>query len=358
MKIIKQNLGIDVDSKELKVCFKKMLEDLSINTIGSRTFNNTNSGLLEMDEWIEKKKIAKLAVHITMEATGVYYENAAYFFTDQDSYEVHVVLGNKSNAYFKSLNLKSKTDKIDAGGLAQMGLERQIEVWQPISSQMLVLKKLNRERLRLTREKTMVMNQLHAEQASYMPSSEIVSRYNDRIDFLKDQIAIVEKSLKDKISLDKELKAKIDLVCTIKGVGFITAIGIISEFNGFILFKNRNQVVSFSGYDVIRKESGTSIQGKTKMSKKGNSYVRQMMYMAAMSAAIHDEHHKNYYTRIVDKTGLKMKASVAIQRKLLLLIYTIFKNEVKYDPLHYLKVQDHLNTKKKVNQEEQSRKVA
>ena len=148
------------------------------------------------------------------------------------------------------------------------------------------------------------------------------------------------------------------MVCTIKGVGFITAIGIISEFNGFILFKNRNQVVSFSGYDVIRKESGTSIQGKTKMSKKGNSYVRQMMYMAAMSAAIHDEHHKNYYTRIVDKTGLKMKASVAIQRKLLLLIYTIFKNEVKYDPLHYLKVQDHLNRNEEVNQEEQRRKVA
>lgn len=342
MKIIKQNLGIDVDSKELKVSLKMMKEDLSQKTKASRTFKNTSDGFQSLKEWIEKKRIKDLPVHVVMEATGVYYENAAYFFNDQDSYIVHVVLGNTSNAYFKSLNLKSKTDKIDAEGLAQMGLERQLPPWQPISSQMQKIKKLVRERLRLKKEKTMIINQLHAEQASYQPSSDIVERYQKRIEFIKEQVVEVEKELKASVASDNELQQKIDNVCTAKGIRFITAIGIVAEYNGFILFKNRNQVVSYAGYDVALNDSGTSIKGKSKISKKGNSYVRQMMYMSAMSAAVYDEHHKNYYSRIVKKTGIKMKGNVAIQRKLLLLIYTLFTNNVVYDPLHFLKVEKRL----------------
>ena len=75
MKIIKQNLGIDVDSKELKVSFKTMQEDLSLKTKASRTFKNTFDGFQSLKEWSEKKRIKDLAVHIVMEATGVYYEN-------------------------------------------------------------------------------------------------------------------------------------------------------------------------------------------------------------------------------------------------------------------------------------------
>ena len=70
-----------------------------------------------------------------------------------------------------------------------------------------------------------------------------------------------------------------------------------------------------------------------------------MLYMAAMSAAVNDEHHKTYYQRIVSKTGIKMKGNVAIQRKLLLLIYTLFTNNVEYNPKHYLVVQQRLEPK-------------
>lgn len=350
MKIIKQNLALDVDSKELKVSFKTMLENLSIKTKGSRTFKNTLTGFQELKLWVEKKRQSGLPIHLTMEATGVYYENVAYYFNEQESYIIHIVLGNVSHAYLKSLNLKSKTDKIDAAGLAQMGLERQLPIWKPTSKQMQCLKKLVRERLRLNKEKTMVLNQLHAEQASYKPSSDIINRYKKRIKFLEKQIKEVEKDLKAKVALDNNLQQRIDQVCTIKGIAFITAIGVVAEYNGFVLFKNKNQVVSYAGYDVALNESGTSIKRKSRISKKGNSYVRQMLYMSAITAAIHDQHHKNYYARIVDKTGIKMKANVAIQRKLLLLIYTLFKNNEPYDPLHFLKVKRRLKQYDKITQ--------
>jgi len=352
--IIKQNLGIDVDSKELKVSLQVLLSDLTIKVKGSRKFKNTLKGFEQLKEWLEKKRLKDLVISITMEATGVYYENLAYYFQEQDSYVIHVVLPNTSNAYMKSLNLKSKTDEIDAKALGQMGLERKLATWEPISEQMRDLKKLVRERLRLLREKTMVSNQLHAESASYHPSSTAFVRYEKRLVFLNGQVKEIEKELQQVISQDEELQERIDNVCTAKGVGLITAVGVIAEYNGFILFKNRNQITSYSGFDVVKNESGTSIRGKTKISKRGNSYVRQMLYMAAMSAAVNDEHHKAYYLRIVSKTGIKMKGNVAIQRKLLLLIYTLFTNNIPYDPKHHLVVQQRIKPKKllRVNKEE------
>ncbi|HFC00170.1 MAG TPA: IS110 family transposase [Phaeodactylibacter sp.] len=345
MQIIKQNVGIDVDSKELKVSLQMLNSDLSIKVKGSRKFKNTLKGFEALKEWSNKRRAKDLVLNVTMEATGVYYENLAYYFEEQDDYKVHVVLPNTSNAYMKSLNLKSKTDEIDAKALGQMGLERKLDTWQPISTQMRDLKKLVRERLRLSREKTMISNQLHAESASYCPSTTAFARYKKRIFFINEQIKEIEKELQQVINKDEELKERIESVCTAKGIRMITAVGIIAEFNGFILFKNRNQIVSYAGYDVIKNESGTSIRGKTKMSKKGNSYVRQILYMPAMSAAVNDEHHKAYYLRIVSKTGIKMKGNVAIQRKLLLLIYTLFTNNVEYNAKHYLIVQKRLEKK-------------
>lgn len=356
MQVIKQNLGIEVDAKKLKVSFQVLLDDLSIKVKGSRSFDNTDTGFKSLEEWLAKKRIGELLVHLTMEATGVYYEHLAYHFHARPSFVVHVVLPNVSKAFLKSLNLKSKTDEIDARGLGRMGLERQLSAWQPMSTQMRQLRKLVRERLHLLKEKTMVCNQLHAERSSYGCSESSLQRYENRLGFLDKQIEAIEEELHQTVEKDEALQERIDNVCTAKGLGFITVIGVVAEMNGFILFNNRKQVVSYTGYDVVEKESGTSVRGRPRISKKGNSYVRQMLFMAAMSAAVHDDHHKAYYQRIVEKTSIKMKANVAIQRKLLLLIYALFKNNVPYDSNHPMKVRQRLKSSEKSKSDELTEK--
>ena len=159
MSIIKQNIGIEVDSKKLKVSFRcLMYDDLHIKTIGRRTFDNTKAGFEGLRQWANKKKRNDQTLHMTMEATGIYYENLAYYLHDCDEFSIHVLLPNISKGYRKSLNLKSKTDDIDSGMLAQLGLERRLKTWTPMSKQMRSLKKVNRERLRLIKEKTMIIN--------------------------------------------------------------------------------------------------------------------------------------------------------------------------------------------------------
>ena len=338
MKILRQNVGVEVDAKKLKLSFQHLDEEFKIKIVGSRTFDNSVKSFPEIKHWIEKKKADNVAVNFTMEATGVYYENVAYFFCDNSEYEIHVVLGNISKAYLKSLNMRSKTDEIDAKGLGQMGVERDLDIWNPASSQMRTIKKMCRERNRMIKQKTMTSNQLHSELASYEPSQSVVERSVDRIEFLEKQIKAVVKEIKLLVEKDEVLTERIDNVCTIRGVAFITAISVVSEANGFILIKNRSQLVSYCGYDIKKKESGTSIKGVETISKQGNSHIRGALYMAAMSAVQHDEHHKNYYTRIVEKTSIKLKGSVAIQRKLLLLIYALYTKNEAYDPMYHIEM--------------------
>lgn len=97
------------------------------------------------------------------------------------------------------------------------------------------------------------------------------------------------------------------------------------------MIRNKSQLTSYAGLDVKEKQSGTSVKGKPRISKRGNRFLRKSLHLPALSAVKWDENFKSVYARLVSKHGIKMKALVAIQRKLLELIYILFKNETLYD---------------------------
>jgi len=329
--IIKQNLGIDVSKNDFKVCLFFM-DSFGIKVIkGSRKFKNTLEGFKRLANWCDKKKIEELAFHVCLEATGIYHENLTYYLHDL-GYKISVVLPNKTSAYAKSLNLKSKTDDIDARMLGQMGIERSLQAWKPGSPNMLTLKQLCRERTMLLTEKTAMTNRLHALKYAYNSDKRMMQRIKQMINTFEKQIAQVEKQIEGIIQKDPVLESKIAKITKVKGLGWISVVTILAETNGFEQFKSRSQLVSYAGYDVVQKESGTSIKGKTRISKKGNSHIRRAMYFPAITVVRFDENFKQTFHRILDKSHIKMKAYVAIQRKLLVLIYALYKNDTAYDP--------------------------
>ena len=111
----------------------------------------------------------------------------------------------------------------------------------------------------------------------------------------------------------------------------LTAATILAETNGFDLIRNKRQLTSYAGLDIKDHQSGTSVKGKPKISKRGNRFLRKAMHLPALAAIRHDERFKALFVRLVSKHGIKMKAAVAVQRKLLEMTYTIFKSNTKYD---------------------------
>jgi transposase len=129
----------------------------------------------------------------------------------------------------------------------------------------------------------------------------------------------------------KEVAQKVENICKINGLGIQTVAVIIAETNGFILFKNAPQLVSFTGYDVIENQSGDHT-GKTKISKKGNSRIRRCLFMPAFNMVkFKQTPFVDLYNRTFEKHGLKMKSYVAVQKKLLVIIYALWKNNTAYD---------------------------
>ena len=334
---VKQCLGIDVGKDGLQLCFREQLSTGELSIKVQKNVANSPAGFKIIEDIINKYHCPTAAngFGVLLEATGVYHENVTYHLHNA-GYTMHVVLANKAKNYAKSLGYVSKTDKLDAKTLAQMGLERNMEVWQPPADNMLKIRHLTREREELLDERTAVQNQYHAQQNSYQPDGNSLKRYQRRIAFIDKQIAAIEQQLHGIVATDGVINTLVNRVDTIKGIGFISAVTIIAETNGFEHFRSRSQVASYAGYDVVENQSGKQV-GKSRISKRGNVHLRRTMHFCALTSIKHDPTMKNLYERILQRSGIKMKACVAVQRKMLVLAYTLCKNETDFDPDYHNK---------------------
>lgn len=330
MKLLKQVLGVDVAQKELVVTLGRMYDDLTIELYAYTVFKNTEKGFIKLSQWVDKLTDKAIKVRYVMEATGVYHQKFAYYL-DEKQEDISIILPNKISNYMRTLDLKSITDKTCSEGIARFGLERKLENWKKPKEIYRVLKQLTRERRQITDERTIVKNQLHAEETEAMPYLSSIERLKKRILFLNTLEKEIKKEIEIKIKEHKELIIDIANICTIPGVSILTAATIIGETNGFELIRSKKQLTSYAGLDVKEKLSGTSVKGKPRISKRGNRYLRSCLHLPALSTIKWDENFRNLYARIVAKHGIKMKGCVAVQRKLLELIYIIYKNKTVYD---------------------------
>jgi transposase len=335
-KIVKQVAAIDVDQKSLVTTLGRMYDDWSPELNAQKTFDNTKKGFEALLAWVKKNTVTEVAVRFVMEATGVYHEQLTYFLDDNNE-EVTIVLPNKISNYMRTLEVKTITDKTASEAIARFGLERRLELWKRPKGIYKKLRQLTRERDQLITERTMVKNQLHAEQAEAEPGKSSIARIKARIKMLDRQEQEIKAELSQLIATDTEMKKTVVLLCSLSGIGILTAATVLGETNGFELIRNRRQLASYAGFDVKEKQSGTSVKGKPKISKKGNKYLRKAMHLPALAAIRHDERFKAIFARIVSKHGIKMKAAVAVQRKLLEMMFTLYKTNEKYDKQYLIK---------------------
>jgi transposase len=297
---------------------------------GSRKFSNDHKGFVSFLEWTYKRTKGEKALFV-MEATGVYYEELAYYLHSEGKL-VAVTLANKIKHYANSLNVKTKTDKVDAKTIAQFGLERRPDLWKPMSSEFRNLRYLCRERLSLKKELTRIKNQLHALTYSHNANAMVMDLKQQHITFIDNAIEKVEKQILTLIDADKELKESIRKLETIPGIRKLTIITVLCETNGFWGFNSIRQVVSYAGLDVKHHQSG-KFAGKSKISKQGNVHIRQCLYMPALSATMHNEPMKQLYERIIERNpNIKRKGVVACMRKMLALVFALWKKGEEFDP--------------------------
>lgn len=331
--IVRQSVGIDISKSTFTACHVKMRTDGSLELTEVQEFENAKTGFNQLVKWSRKVGLPEVQTSYVMEATGIYYEPLAYHLVKL-GLPVSVILPNMVKHFGKSLNIKSKTDAIDARMIARLGAERVLPSWAPPSRSLKQLRDLTRLYTDLKQERTVFVNRLHSTQAGHEPLEFIVTSTKSIIAKLDKEIAKVKVGIEELVHSDGVLKEKINKLQTIKGVGLITLAIIIAETQGFKLIKNGKQLASYAGYDVVERESGSSVKGKTRISKKGNSRIRASLHFPALVASRHNPVMKEVFTRINEKKPSKMIGATAVQRKLLGLIYALWKSDTVYDPTY------------------------
>ncbi len=183
----------------------------------------------------------------------------------------------------------------------------------------------------INKVKTELRNHLEALTHSEIAEKSIVKHYNKLIDEIDKQLDSNQKAIREKIKQEPGLSERIDRITTINGIGFMTAVTVVAETNGFALITNCKQLARYAGLDVPAHQSGP-VDPKRHISKKGNVHIRTALYFPAIVSTQCNPQMKDFYGRLCARnTQSKMIGVTAIMRKLLLLIYSLWKSGEKYD---------------------------
>jgi transposase len=276
-----------------------------------------------------KKDIDKLV--FVYEPTGNYSFLLKQFCANQNI-KSFIVNPKKSASFAKVMGHRNKTDKKDARLLSKMiVIAKNEDIKVPIINsieeelnELIACYKL------IIKQQVIAKNHIAALKAKREKSYSI-KELELQYQFLKKQELKLIKQIKSIIKKDEKLQEAFKNLQTIDGIGEISSIVLLSLFTQYPN-ANQKQIVSLAGLDPIEKSSGTSVQGKTKISKAGSKICRGTLFMPAMTSIRHNERLKFFYDRLKENGKHTTVIQVAIMRKLLVIAHSIYKNNESYEP--------------------------
>jgi len=310
-------LGIDV-GKDFIDC-----EILADDKRSTKKVANSIRGFEQVVSWLRNRKVTK--VHACMEATGGFSDELA-FFLHEHGHVVSIVNPMQIRAFGQSELSRTKTDKADAALIARFCLAMRPAPWEPPKPAERRLKQLVRRRRSLVEMRAQEENRLEAPGTENVRDSILAM-----IDVLGDQIQEIEDQIKATIESDDDLKGKRDLIESITGIGPITSSTILGETPHIENFESSKALAAFAGVCPQLRQSGRSVSSSHK-TKIGNRAIRQVLYMAAISALRTNPVVRAFGNRLRERGKRPMQVIVAAMRKLLVLVFGVLKTRRPFDP--------------------------
>lgn len=317
-------IGIDVSKSKLDVASTHNGKEILSHAI----FENDLQGFKKLIGWVKKQSKKSSILHYCMEPTGIYSEDISEYLQDQKNTIVSLVNPARIKSFAATLNSRSKNDKIDAQILALFAAILKPEATPKIPDEIKKFKRLVRYLDYLIDNRAREKSKLES-----VKDTEIELMVRENINFYTQQIKRVEKSIKKLVNSIPQLKEDVKLVDSIPSIGFKTACNIVAEIHYCDRESlNPKSEVAHAGLTTRQKISGTSVKGKSKICKQGNSYLRKCLYMPAMNAVQFNPLLKEFYARLISNNKLKIVALVAVMKKMLAIAVAILKNRKPFDP--------------------------
>lgn len=250
---------------------------------------------------------------VVLETTGG-YEASLIDYLLSKNISVHRADTRKVKSFIRSTGRLGKSDKIDASGLARYAKERhhELNLYQKIDDNKKTLLQATNRRRELKQMLVQEKNRLKSPDNMNMKNS-----HQTLIEFINLEISKIEKLQKELVNMDKELKAKVELLTKeIDGVGEVTATNLLSVLPELGSL-NRRQVASLSGVAPHPYESGKKIGYRT--TRGGREIIKNILFMAAMSASRSKGRLGEFYRKLIARGKKPMVAITALMRKIVVI---------------------------------------
>ena len=320
-------IGIDVSKAKLDCLW---LKDSARNKVKTRVVPNTPEGVAALLAWAMKQTPEPIeALHFIMEATGVYHEALATALYEAGA-RVSVVNPARIHDYGKSLGVRTKTDKKDSYVIARYGASQHPALWQPEPDAIRQLKALIGRLNAIEKDVQRERNRLEKAGIS-RSSAEVITSINTVLAQLETEQKRLARLIDDHIDRHPDLKQDRGLLESIPGVG-----PVISRMMVALLrsrpFDSAPQCAAYLGLVPKHHESGSSVRGRSRLTKAGDATIRAKLYMAAVVSIRHNPDIKQQYERLLRNGKAKMSAICAAMRKLVHICFGVLKHQQPYQP--------------------------
>lgn len=319
-------LGMDVAKAKLDCC---LLLDESAGRRKTKVVNNTKSGIVDLLAWIAKQNVSPEELHIVMEATGIYHEQAALALADA-GVTVSIINPAQIKDFGRGLAVRTKTDGVDSFVLARYGALLKPSAWQPPPPEARMLQALLSRREAIAQDLQRERNRQEKADATDTPER-IRQSLSGSIEFLVKQLAELQQDIDQHIDRHPSLKDDMALLQSIPAVGPQVGGNLLSVMHSHD-FGSAEQLAAYLGLVPVERQSGSSVLGRARLSKAGPSRIRAVLYMAAVVATRHNPHVKAVYDRLLAHGKSKMSALGAAMRKLVHLCFGVLKTRKPYQP--------------------------
>jgi len=283
---------------------------------------------LELFSFVKFVKGLPENVLVVMEATGYYHYRLAQFLY-KSCVSVSVVNPLSVKRFIQMKLAKVKTDKSDSKAICEYGQMNAVPLYT-------ALNEVQSECLQLfslldsyVKQRTGSKNKLHGEDTLGIPSKFVYRSLKRHVKQLQKEIQGIEERLLELVKQDQQ--DQLTLLKSIPGMGVKTALFLIVVTDGFSKFENASQLSSYAGITPTIRESGSSVRGRSRISKVGNQKMRNLLFLCAFSACKYNKACREIYERLVAKGKSKKLALIAVANKLLKQAFAIAKSGRPYD---------------------------